>query len=89
MFFCIIVIFWKVGDEIVWVDGYIIVEVVYEEVLNLIKGRDEIEFKVISRCVVYFYILIIFTVIVLECDIFIFFDIMKDNLNKKRIEFKK
>nr|XP_022316588.1 uncharacterized protein LOC111120143 isoform X2 [Crassostrea virginica] len=36
----------KVGDEIVRVNGYTIAEAVHEEVLNLIKGRDEIELKV-------------------------------------------
>lgn len=70
-------------------DGYTIAEAVHEEVLNLIKGRDEIELKVTSRCAVHLYILIIPTVIVSECDILIFLDIMKDNLNKKRIKFKK
>lgn len=82
MLFCTTVILWKVGDEIVRVDGYTIAEAVHEEVLNLIKGRDEIELKVTSRCAVHLYILIIPTVIVSEY-------IMKDNLNKKRIEFKK
>lgn len=53
-------------------DGYTIAEAVHEEVLNLIKGRDEIELKVTSRCAVNLYILIIPTVIVSEY-------IMKDN----------
>lgn len=70
-------------------DGYTIAEAVHEEVLNLIKGRDEIELKVTSRCAVHLCILIILTVIVSECDILIFLDIMKDNLNKKRIKLKK
>lgn len=70
-------------------DGYTIAEAVHEEVLNLIKGRDEIELKVTSRCAVHLCILIILTVIVSECDILIFLDIMKYNLNKKRIKFKK
>ncbi|XP_048780795.1 harmonin-like isoform X2 [Ostrea edulis] len=36
----------RVGDEIVRVNGYTIAEAVHEEVLNLIKGQDEIELKV-------------------------------------------
>lgn len=87
MLFCTTVILWKVGDEIVRVDGYTIAEAVHEEVLNLIKGRDEIELKVTSRCAVHLYILIIPTVIVSEYIMKKI--IMKDNLNKKRIEFKK
>lgn len=36
------------GDEIVRVNGFTIAEAIHEEVLNLIKGRDEIELKVTS-----------------------------------------
>lgn len=32
------------------VNGYTIAEAVHEEVLNLIKGQDEIELKVTSKC---------------------------------------
>lgn len=38
----------KVGDEIVRVNGFTISQAIHEEVLNLIKGRDEIELKVTS-----------------------------------------
>lgn len=82
-------ILWKVGDEIVRVNGYTIAEAVHEEVLNLIKGRDEIELKVTSRCTVHFYILIILITTVSECDILICLDIMKDDLKIKRIQLKK
>ncbi|XP_060568959.1 harmonin-like isoform X6 [Ruditapes philippinarum] len=36
----------KMGDEIVRVNGFTIGQAIHEEVLNLIKGRDEIELKV-------------------------------------------
>lgn len=36
------------GDQIVRVNGFTIAEAIHEEVLNLIKGRDEIELKVAS-----------------------------------------
>lgn len=36
----------KMGDEIIRVNGFTIAEAIHEEVLNLIKGRDEIELKV-------------------------------------------
>ncbi|KAK3102252.1 hypothetical protein FSP39_009927, partial [Pinctada imbricata] len=36
----------KVGDEIVRVNGFTIAEAIHDEVLNLIKGRQEIELKV-------------------------------------------
>ncbi|XP_045176075.2 harmonin-like isoform X2 [Mercenaria mercenaria] len=36
----------KMGDEIVRVNGFTIIQAIHEEVLNLIKGRDEIELKV-------------------------------------------
>ncbi|KAJ8299641.1 hypothetical protein KUTeg_023701 [Tegillarca granosa] len=39
----------KVGDEIVRVNGFTISQAIHEEVLNLIKGRDEIELKVTSK----------------------------------------
>jgi len=39
----------QMGDQIVRVNGFTIVEAIHEEVLNLIKGRDEIELKVASK----------------------------------------
>ncbi|XP_052243524.1 harmonin-like isoform X2 [Dreissena polymorpha] len=36
----------KLGDEIVRVNGFTIAEAIHDEVLNLIKGRTEIELKV-------------------------------------------
>lgn len=68
-------------------NGYTIAEAVHEEVLNLIKGRDEIELKVTSRCTVHIYISIIFFTTVSEREILVCLDIMKDDLKSlKRIK---
>ena len=45
----LLIIPFKVGDEIVRVNGFTISEAIHEEVLNLIKGKDEIELKVTSE----------------------------------------
>ena len=39
----------RVGDEIVRVNGFTIAEAIHDDVLNLIKSRDEIVLKVTRK----------------------------------------
>ena len=41
----------QVGDEIVRVNGFTIAEAIHDDVLNLIKSRDEIVLKVTRKSV--------------------------------------